>query len=74
MTFLFSWRPSLRLRPTRGRLVCRISLPVRRFARGACHRELVLVASPLAPRLRRLTVYRRLADPLRGPDEPPRTA
>lgn len=45
--------PFLRLRPLRGRLLCLIALPV-----GGAGRELALVASPTAPHLRRLDVYR----------------
>jgi len=62
-------RPTLRLLARPFRLLCRLPLP----AVGGAPRELALVASPAAPYLRRLTVYRR---PARQPLEfdPPRAA
>jgi hypothetical protein len=55
----------------RGRLLCRFALPPCHGAGSALARELVLVLSPTAPHLRRLTVYRRLAA---GPADPPQAA
>jgi hypothetical protein len=55
----------------RGRLICRFALRPSRGTSPALVRELVLVLSPSAPYLRRLTVYRRLAA---GPTRPPRAA
>jgi hypothetical protein len=55
----------------RGRLICRFALRPSRGASSALARELVVVLSPSAPYLRRLTVYRR---PTGGPVEPPRAA
>jgi hypothetical protein len=55
----------------RGRLICRFALRPSRSASAALARELVVVLSPSAPYLRRLTVYRRLAA---APTEPPRAA
>jgi len=53
----------------RGRLLCRFALPPCHGAGSPLARELVVVLSPTAPHLRRLTVYRRLAaDPA---DTPP---
>ena len=53
------------------RFVCRIPLIPRDDAPHGLARELVLVVSPTAPHLRRLTVYRRHAI---APTEPPRAA
>jgi hypothetical protein len=58
-------------RRLRGRLICRFALRPCRGADAALARELVVVLSPSAPYLRRLTVYRR---PAAGPAEPPRAA
>jgi hypothetical protein len=55
----------------RGRLICRFALRPPRGAGSALACELVIVLSPSAPYLRRLTVYRRLAA---GPTRPPRAA
>jgi hypothetical protein len=54
--------PTLRLRSVGGRLVCLLSLPRLHAAEGFV-RELLVIASPTPPRLRCLTVYRRLAGP-----------
>lgn len=57
--------PLLRLRPRRGQLLCLVRAP--RFGgRGDVRRELALVASPTAPYLRHLVVYR----PRQEPDVP----
>ena len=61
---------SFRLWSLRRRLVCRLGLP----QRDALARELVLVASPTAPHLRRLTVHRRLGAPSLLPDDAPEAA
>ncbi|HVC35160.1 MAG TPA: hypothetical protein VNL16_16730, partial [Chloroflexota bacterium] len=53
------------------RLICRFPLIARYDATHGLARELVLVVSPTAPHLRRLTVYRRHAI---APTEPPRAA
>jgi hypothetical protein len=62
----------LHLRTAGRRLVCVIALPGR--SAGAPGRELVLVASPAAPHLRRLTVLRRPGAPAVPPDDGPRAA
>ena len=54
--------PTLKVRSVRGRLVWLLSLPRLHAAEGFV-RELLVIASPTPPRLRRLTVYRRLAGP-----------
>lgn len=64
------FRRLLAARP-RGRLICRFALRPCLGTSSAFARELVVVLSPTAPHLRRLTVYRRLAA---GPHEPPRAA
>jgi hypothetical protein len=64
--------PLLRLRLAGRRLVCVIALPGRSSGRSG--RELVLVASPRAPRLRRLTVLRLPDAPAAPPDDAPRAA
>ncbi len=64
-------RFSLRLRRRRSGLLCRLVLPALFPLPDGLTRELVLVASPTAPRLRYLTVYRRA---LNGHGEPPRAA
>ena len=56
--------PTLKVRSVRGRLVWLLSLP-RPYAAEGFVRELLVIASPTPPRLRRLTVYRRLAGPPR---------
>jgi hypothetical protein len=56
--------PTLRIVSLGGRCVCLLSLP-RLHARAGFVRELLVIASPTSPRLRRLTVYRRLAGPPR---------
>ena len=50
-----------------GRLICRLPLPPCYATGSALGRELVVVVSPTPPRLRRLTVFRRLAV---GPADP----
>lgn len=67
----FSRLLTVRLRPGRGELLCRLALPPARCLPAGLARELVVVASPTAPRLRRLTVYRRAGD---APVDPPRAA
>jgi hypothetical protein len=62
----------LRLRLAGRRLVCVVALP--RRSDGAPGRELVVVASPAAPRLRRLTVLRSPGSPAVPPDDAPRAA
>jgi hypothetical protein len=54
--------PTLRIRAIGGRWVCLVSLPRLHAAEGFV-RELLVIASPTPPRLRHLTVYRRLAGP-----------
>jgi hypothetical protein len=54
--------PTFRLRSFRGRLLCLLSFP-RLHATDGYVREILVIASPTPPRLRRLTVYRRLAGP-----------
>ena len=54
--------PTLSVRSVNGRLVCLLSLPRLHAAEGFV-RELLVIASPTPPRLRRLTIYRRLAGP-----------
>ena len=66
--------PSLRVCATRGRLVCRISLPRWEAGPRGIIRELALVVSPTAPHLRHLTVYRRPASPPVTPGDPPQAA
>jgi hypothetical protein len=61
----------LRLWAARGRLVCLLALPHRFLAPPGFARHLVVIASPTAPRLRRLMVYRRLAA---SPDDSPQAA
>jgi hypothetical protein len=61
--------PTIRLRTFRGRLLGLLSLSRIDPAGGYC-RETVLIASPTSPRLRRLTVYRRLGGPPPRPDLP----
>ncbi|HZR98291.1 MAG TPA: hypothetical protein VFE37_06275 [Chloroflexota bacterium] len=58
-------------RRLRGRLICRLVLRPSEGGGSGPARELVVVLSPSAPYLRRLTVYRRLAA---GPTRPPRAA
>ncbi len=58
-------------RRPRGRLICRFALRPYGGAGSGPARELVVVLSPSAPYVRRLTVYRRLAA---GPTRPPRAA
>ena len=60
MTSPSSWLPWLRLRSGRGRLICLVALPARTGTTGRVAAELALIASPTAPRLRRLTVLHRL--------------
>jgi hypothetical protein len=62
-----------RLQATSRRLLCLIGLPDDPAA-GGFARELVLVASPRPPRLRRLIVHRRLAGPAPCPDDTPEAA
>ena len=64
---------SVRLRTVRRRLLCLIGLP-EQSTDGAFTRQLVLVASPTAPHLRRLTVHRRLGAPSLLPDDAPEAA
>ena len=64
------FRRLLAYRP-RTRLICRFALRPYGGPAPAHSRELVVVVSPTAPHLRRLTVYRRLAA---GPADPPRAA
>ena len=60
---------AFRLRPVHNRLLCLIRLPWRDVS--ATHiREFALVASPTAPYLRRLTIYRRREAPPSHPDTP----
>ena len=73
LTFRSSRLPWLRLRSGRGRLLCLVGLPIRSGPTGRFAAELALVASPTAPRLRRLTVLRRL-DAGAHPDGAPRAA
>ena len=61
-------RLSVRLRTVRRRLLCLVGLP-ERSSDGPFTRQLVLVASPTAPHLRRLTVHRRLVDPSPCPED-----
>jgi len=65
------WLP-LRLRPAGGRLICRLLFPSLPW--HAFQRELVVVASPTAPHLMRLTVYRLHSDVDGHVDDPPRAA
>ena len=67
----FSRLLTVRLRPGRGELLCRLALPPARCLPDGLARELVVVASPTVPCLRRLTVYRRVTG---APEEPPRAA
>ncbi len=60
---------AFRLRSVRHRLLCLIRLPWRDVS-GTHTRELALVASPTAPYLRRLTIYRRREAPPSCPDTP----
>lgn len=64
----------LRLRQTRGRILCRLSLPQLKLTSEPFTRELVLIASPKAPHLRRLTLYSRKSTRTEGPDCPPLAA
>lgn len=64
---------SVRLRTVRRRLLCLIGFPEQGID-GAFTRQLVLVASPTAPHLRRLTVLRRLGAPSVLPDDAPEAA
>ena len=52
--------PSFRLRSFRGRLIGVLSLARLHVGDGYV-REILVIASPTPPRLRRLNVYRRLA-------------
>jgi hypothetical protein len=52
--------PTLRVRSFRGRLICLLSL-ARLHVEDGYVREILVIASPTPPRLRRLHVYRRLA-------------
>jgi hypothetical protein len=61
--------PTIRLRTLRGRLLGLLSLSRLNAAHGYV-REDLLIASPTWPRLRRLTVYRRLGGPPPRPDLP----
>lgn len=67
MTFPSNLVPSLRLRAIGGRLVCLLSLPSGNAPHRGFSRQLALVASPRPPHLRRLTVYRRDAEPALRP-------
>ena len=64
---------SFRLRAAGRRLLCLIGLPATP-AGSSFARELVLVASPRPPRLRRLVVHRRLAAPVPCPEDTPEAA
>jgi hypothetical protein len=55
-----------------ARLICVVALP--RRPSGAPGHELVLVVSPAAPHLRRLTVLRRFGRPAMPPDDAPHAA
>jgi hypothetical protein len=52
--------PSIKVRSFRGRLICLLSLARLHIADGYV-REILVIASPTSPRLRHLSVYRRLA-------------
>jgi hypothetical protein len=71
VTCPFRRLPSLRLRRVRGRLLCRLILPLGRTVPDSCVREVVVVAGPRSPRLRRLTVHRCRTG---GHEDPPRAA
>ena len=73
MTFPANRLPAVRLWSAGGRVFCRITVPWR-DAGGGLTREWALIASPTAPHLRRLTVYRRSPGPPAFPDEPPAAA
>ena len=70
----FSRLLSLRLRRIPGRLLCSLPLPRADCACQPFLRELVVVASPTRPHLRRLTVYRRLPASAEDPGYPPQAA
>ena len=61
-TFPSDPMPTFRLRSLRGQLLFLLSLPRLHVADGYV-REILVIASPTTPRLRLLTVYRRLAGP-----------
>ncbi len=63
MSFRFSRSFSFRIRTAGGRLLCQLAVPPAAGMAEHIRRELVLVASPTVPHLRRLMVYRRLAEP-----------
>ena len=70
----FSGILPLRLRRTSGRILCSLPLPRADCDSESYLRELVVVASPTPPRLRHLTVYRRLPASAEGPGYPPQAA
>lgn len=67
-------RLAVRLRQVAWQILIRVALPQRGGSRDSAGRELVLVASPTPPYLRRLTVYhgRNRLEP--QPFDPPRAA
>lgn len=73
MRFRPSALASLRLRRVSGRLAYRITVPGADTTRGMA-RELALVVSPAALRVRRFTIYRRVAPPPDSPDGTPTAA
>jgi single-strand DNA-binding protein len=64
----------IRWQPVARQLLCRFPLPPCHALAPAFSRELILVASPTAPRLRRLIVYRRRTEPMARPPVPPPAA
>ena len=70
----FSRLLPLRLRRIPGRILCSLLLPRADCACQTFLRELVVVASPMPPYLRHLTVYRRLPESVEGPGYPPQAA
>ncbi len=72
MSFLSSPLSPLRLQPLGWRLICRLRFPFLPW--HTAQRELVVVASPTAPHLRRLTVYRPQSDLDGHVDDPPQAA